>query len=151
MSWILFLQKIHGHVALLGIALAFHPVITLSKARALSYRIRLSAYLATLFAFAMNALGWWIYPAYRQEIKRDFYLANPLFGDAFEVKEHLGLYALALALAGALIVFRAPDRPSPETVRTIRWTYGLSATLALIVGAIGIWLSSIKGFAYPLS
>lgn len=150
MSWILFLQKIHGHIGLLGIALAFHPVLALRPNRGISSRTRLAGWLATFFAVLMNGLGWWIYPAYREEIKRDFYLANRLYGDAFEVKEHLAYHSLLLALAGGILISIARGPEARHYIQAIRACYGASAILALVVGGLGIWLSSVKGFAYPL-
>lgn len=150
MNILLALQKVHGHVALLGIALALHPVLVLKPKRGISSRTRLSGWLATIFAVAMNGLGWYIYPAYRNEIKRDFYLTNRLYGDFFEIKEHLAYHSMILAIIGGVLISIARGPQARDYIQAIRATYGASAVLAIIVGIIGIWLSSIKGFAYPL-
>lgn len=148
---LLVLQKVHGHVALLGIALAFHPFFALRRARRPSRTVRLSGYLATGFAIAMNVLGWIVYPPYREEIKKDLYLAEPFWGDLFEVKEHWAWYSMTLAVAGGVLMWLARDPVLARELRQpIRWTYALSGLLAIAVAVFGILISSIRGFAYTI-
>lgn len=45
-SWLL-LMRVHGHIALLGLALLLHPVLGLRRARRITPRVWLSAVLAT--------------------------------------------------------------------------------------------------------
>lgn len=150
-SELLVLQKVHGHIALLAIALCFHPWFALRRARRPSPAVRLSGYLATGGIVLTSLLGWWIYPPYREEIKAELYLANPFWGDLFEVKEHWGWYSLVLAVAAGVLMWLARDRAQAEGLRQpIRWLYALSGLLALAVGVFGILIASIRGFAYPI-
>lgn len=130
-EWLL-LQKLHGHLGVLALAASLHPV--------LSVRARLSAYAAAALMVATHALGWWVYPAYRSEVKLRVYEASYAAGQLFETKEHLAFFALCLALAGVGLTWaRQPSR-------TI---WGLCAACALGAGVIGVVVSSVAGFAYP--
>lgn len=150
MSTLLFLQGMHGHVAILGVALAFHPVFALRRARRPARRTRVAGYLATAFIAATNVAGWVIYPAYRHEIKRQLYAANTWWGRLFEIKEHLGWYVLALALAGGVLMSLSNGPQGDILRRPIRVLYTAAGVLGLVVGGIGTYLASIKGFGYPI-
>lgn len=145
-------QKIHGHVALLAIALAFHPVFALRRARRPSRWTRLAGYLATGTLLASTVLGWFIYPAYRQQIRRALYLENVRWGLMFEIKEHLAWYALALAIAGAALMWASARVPGSsgdlhrDLRRGVRWTYGLAGLLAAVSAGLGVALATIKAF-----
>ena len=147
----LLLEKIHGHVALLGIALLFHPYFALRKARRPSWAARISGYLATGFAVAMNVLGYVIYPEYRRVVKPELYRESVFLGQLFEVKEHLGWYSVCLALAGAVLMAMS-TRPGGTDLRgPIRTTYTLAGVLALAVAVMGIYLASVLSFPYELT
>lgn len=150
MSTLLLLQKIHGHVALLGIALALHPVFALRPGLRPTRRVRLAGYLAAAFTVGSNALGWLVYPAYREEVKRVLYAGSRWWGELFEIKEHLAFYALCLSLAGAAQLYAARGDQGPRLRRSIRATWLLVALLSLASGVLGIYLSSVRGFAYGL-
>ena len=47
-------------------------------------------------------MGVWLYPLYRQRVKRPIFETAPAVGWLFERKEHLAFGALLLAWAGAL-------------------------------------------------
>ena len=143
-------QKIHGHLALLAVALAFHPPLAMGRARRPSRRTRLAGYLATMSCLAVSALGWAIYPAYRQEIRRQLYLTSVRLGQLFEIKEHLAWYALALSLAGGALMWTSARAPEAALAPAIKRTYLLSAILATVSAALGVYLATLKGFAYTL-
>ncbi len=147
---LLFLQKIHGHLGLLALALCLHPWFSLRKATRPGRAARIACYLATLAVVLVNVMGWVVYPDYRIEIKPVLYAADPLLGDLFEVKEHLAWYSLAFAAAGAAVTWFGRDVRDERFRSAIRLTYTFSAALVLVVAAIGVYLSSIRGFAYTL-
>lgn len=149
MNLYLLLEKLHGHIALFGIALCFHPPLALRKARAPSRGVRWSAYLATIFLTVGTVAGWIVYPEYRREVRQTLYLTSRFVGKAFEVKEHIGTFALFLVLAGAVVTW-VSSRPGmgPRMTPILRRVYGTAGALAAISAIIGIILSSMYGFAY---
>jgi hypothetical protein len=145
----LLLANLHGVVAVLAVALCFHPWLAMGAARLPSARTRLSAYLAAGAQLAANGFGWWIYPAYREEVKRDLYLYSRLLGTAFEAKEHLAFASLLLAVAGALLAWAATAAREPEAARGARRCFAAAAWLGVLVALLGIATASARGFAYP--
>ncbi len=141
-------QKIHGHVALLAIALCLHPVLGLRRRARPSRGVRLSGYLASALTLLGSALGWVIYPAYRVHLRRALYAADVRLGLAFEVKEHLAFFALLLALAGAAVLTQSGGAAGPTLRRPIRWAYGLAAALSVAAAILGLWLATMRGFPY---
>ena len=148
MSFWLFCEKIHGHIAILAIALSWHPPIALRRARRPSRGVRWSAYLAALFMAAAMGMGWFIYPEYRREVRQQLYVASRTLGRLFEVKEHLGTYALFLVLDGALLVALSRRAAGSDLTPAIRLCFGAAAVLATISAGIGILLASTAGFSY---
>lgn len=145
----LLLEKLHGHVALLGIALCFHAPISLRRVRSAGRRARIAAYCATVFMVAGTALGWVVYPEYRREVRQMLYVTSPALGRAFETKEHIGTFALALVLAGAVVTWQA-SRPGlgPALTPAIRTLYLWAGVLASVSAVVGVYLASVYGFAY---
>jgi hypothetical protein len=145
MNITLLLEKIHGHVALLTIALLLHPAVSLRAQRPLRRATRWSCYLGTIGALLTNAIGWAIYPDYRVALKSAIYALGTLYGDLFELKEHLAWYSLLLALAGGALTTQARSGRSPLN-RALRLTYILSAVLMIVAASIGIALATLRGF-----
>lgn len=148
MNTVLLLQKIHGHLALLTIALLLHPAFTLRGARLRSGPTRLSCYLGSLGALLTNALGWFIYPAYRVELKASIYALGKGLGDLFEVKEHLAWYSLLLALAGAAVTLQAKAGSVRVLTPTVRLIYLIAACLMIVAAVIGVYLTTLRGFPH---
>lgn len=144
--WILWM-KIHGSVSLLGIALCFHPAVALSKARRPSRYVALTGYLASGLVTLTNALGWFIYPAYREEVKQPLYLEARWWGQAFEVKEHLAHYAMSFAVAGAVLMLLARGAGGRELRVPTALCYALAAAMGLITAALGVGVASMNQFA----
>lgn len=147
-SVILIFQKFHGHLALLALAACLHPPIALRAVRRPSWGARMSAYSASFLVVATNALGWYIYPAYREDVKIELYRASAHWGELFEIKEHLAFYSLCLAIAAAILVWASADERGIVLRQPIRLMYALIALLTLSAGVMGILISSVLGFDY---
>jgi hypothetical protein len=149
-SDLLLLQKIHGHIALLGLALCLHPPIALRRAKRTTRAVRISAYLASGFVLAANVLGWVIYPAYREEVKLDLYRHARPIGLLFEVKEHLAWFAFALAAAGLVLTW-ASGRPEGAWLKGgVARLYLVMGVLMVLTSVMGVWIASVHGFSYGL-
>ena len=147
MSGLLLTQKVHGHLAILAVALALHPVLSTWRAKRPTRRTRLSGYLAALLTLAANVLGWLVYPAYRELVKPELYAVSVTYGQAFEVKEHLAFYALCLSLAGAALLWAARGEYA-ETLRgPARTVWLLCFLCGLGTGVVGVLVASVRGFA----
>lgn len=144
--WIVWM-KIHGSVSLLGIALCFHPAIALAKARRPSKYVAITGYLASAILVLTNALGWFIYPAYRQEVKQPLYLEARWWGQAFEVKEHLAHYAMSFVVAGAVLMLLARGPAGRDLRIPTALCYALAAAMGLITAVLGVGVSSVNSFA----
>ncbi len=148
MSLWLLLQSIHGHLGVLALAACLHPVFSL-RAKRPSARARLSGYLAAALMLLTSASGWWIYPAYRADVKRRLYEASYTAGQLFETKEHLAFFALCLALAGAALLFAADAEHGATLRRPARVCWTLCAACSLAVAVLGVVVSSVAGFQAP--
>ena len=145
----LLLANIHGHILLLAVALCFHPWTALRKATRPAFGTRLTSYLAASLMFAGNALGWYIYPDYRIEVKRHLYLYSEAAGLGFEVKEHFAFFAVVLSIAGAYAAFVSATQRHPSLAPIVRFCFAAAAILGTIAIGLGIWIVSLNGFAYP--
>jgi magnesium-transporting ATPase (P-type) len=143
--WLL-LEKFHGHIALLGAALCFHPWVALLRARRPSWATRLAAVLASVLVIVTNVLGWVIYPAYREGPKLELYRHVELVGVGFEVKEHLAFFALCLAVAGAAMAVAASGPAGLALRAPLRTTYAVISVLMVIVCALGVWVATYASF-----
>lgn len=146
MSFWLFLEKIHGHIGLLALALCLHPPIALLYARRPSRGTRISGYLAAASVIAVNVAGWIIYPEYRTAVKLDLYRHARFYGLLFEVKEHLAWYAIAPAVAGALALWHADREHGIALRRTIQWLFVAAFVLVASVAVMGVVIASVNGF-----
>lgn len=144
------LASIHGYLAAFAVALCLHPWFALRKARRPSRATRLSGYLASAGVVITNVMGWVIYPAYREVVKLDLYRHARPAGVLFEVKEHLAWFAFALAIAGAVMMAAATGPRGVTLRRPIRTIYALVFLLSLVVGVLGVWISSVNGFERAL-
>lgn len=145
----LLLANIHGHILLLAVALCFHPWVALRKATRPAFGTRLTSYLAAALLVAGNGLGWFIYPDYRIEVKRHLYLYSMAAGHAFEVKEHFAFFALVLSLAGAFAALVSAKHRDPALTGIVRTSFAAAALLGTVAIVLGIWVASLRGFAYP--
>jgi hypothetical protein len=144
----LILEKIHGHLAVLGLVACLHAPIALRHARRPRWATRISGYAGSALLALSTSVGWFIYPEYRAQIRQHLYASNPTLGRAFEIKEHLGTYALFLVLVGAALLWLS-DRPGGAKLRTAtQRVYLLAVAFALVSAVFGVWIASYSGFAY---
>jgi hypothetical protein len=132
------IEHLHGHLAWLATAALYHPAIVLRrpKRRAVGAALGAAA-LVTVTA----ALGAAIYPAYRVHLKPAIFAGAPIVGMLFERKEHLGIGAVVLAWAGAVLHLRARDdawgdRPGARAAFVAFVGAALFATLAASMGVV---------------
>jgi len=134
------LERLHGHLAVLGLAVLVHPLLSLRLRPGLSPRTRLSAELAALLLGLSYAAGWLLYPSYRQQVKPPLRLHAMDLLLRFETKEHLALMTLALALGGA-VVLRAAGA-SPEGRRAAWWLLAAALVCGLCTGGLGMLVAA---------
>jgi hypothetical protein len=138
------LVEVHGHVAVLGLAVLLHPVITIRRRHRVTARMLLSAELGALLLAAPAALGWAIYPTYRASVKPPTWLGHPAAVLRFETKEHLAAMAVVLAVCGAITLRAAGRRP---VGREAAWSLLATGwTLGVIAAALGVF---VTGVAHP--
>jgi len=135
------LERLHGHLGWLGLAVLLHPVITLRRS-VITRRCRLSVILAAMLISAPSILGWWLYPTYRQQVKPSLIMRSENWALAFETKEHLAWFALVLTWSGVMTVFLAGNQGR----RVARMLLGCAFVCGLIVGVLGVL---IAGQAHP--
>ncbi|MCO4773293.1 MAG: hypothetical protein KDA24_24880 [Deltaproteobacteria bacterium] len=133
-------ERVHGHVAVLALALLLHPVITLRTRRLLTpWTVRTSELAALLLSGAF-AVGWWLYPSYRAEVKPALLADLPRVAASFETKEHLAFCAAALAIAGAVVLRRAG---ASSEGRKAAWALLVGAWICgVTTGALGVFVAS---------
>jgi hypothetical protein len=134
------LERIHGHLGVLGLAVLAHPVLTLGRVGELRPGTRLSAWLAAGLISAPSALGWLLYPTYREQLKPTLIATALPWALAFETKEHLAALTLALTWGGALVLWRgghtARGRRTARALLLAGWCCGVSvATLGVCSAA----------------
>ena len=130
------LERVHGHLAWLGLALMLHPVVSLGRPGRPRRPTRWSAWLAAAFVSAPYALGWWIYPTYRTRVKPALLVESLPLALAFETKEHLALMTLALAWGGAMAIHAGGETRGGR--RTARVLLGCGAVTGLVTAALGL-------------
>lgn len=133
-------ERLHGHLGWLGLAVLLHPVITLRRRKGLSRGARWSVALAAALMLAPYALGWWIYPTYRAEVKPLLMRESVPWVLAFEAKEHLAFMALALTVGGAGAVLadgrRAATREAAWSLLALGWLCGVAT------GILGVMIAA---------
>jgi hypothetical protein len=139
------LESVHGHVAILAVALLFHPAIALWRGVPLSRGTRWAAGLAAGAVSTAFGLGLVIYGPYREHVKRGLFRADPATAWLFETKEHLAYVALALVLGATALALLAPPSNGPLRRAAARM-YVAAAVAASITAAIGTWVAARAGF-----
>jgi hypothetical protein len=101
--------------------------------------LRRFGWIAPLALIVQLALGFWLYPTYRVEVRmNDFDKNSPIFTQLFDFKEHLAALSLALVLAAALA---ARISEKEKEAKQTRWPMAaLSST-----GALFVWIAAVIG------
>lgn len=134
-------ERLHGHLGVLGLAMLLHPVITLPRRPRLTPWTVRTAEIAAAMLTATFALGWWIYPAYRADVKPSLLRDAPFVALRFESKEHLAFCAAALAVGGAIALRRVGGT---RDGRRLAWALLLSAWVCgVLTAGLGIFVASI--------
>jgi hypothetical protein len=137
-----FVEHVHGHFGWLTAAALVHPAIVLRRPER---RARLATTLATLFATATGMVGAWLYPSYRQIVKRALFVQSPRVGWLFERKEHLAVAAIAFAWLGLLLHLRG-DPSDRATTRAAHLAYVFAAIFAVVVASFGTVVAATRTF-----
>jgi hypothetical protein len=134
------LERLHGHTAVLGLAVLLHPVITLARGRVLGKGGRWSAGLAAALIALPSVAGWLLYPHYRGQIKPTLIAENVTVALAFESKEHLAFACLCLSLSGVAVALAAPQHARRVALPLLAggWVCGL------VTGGLGIFVASLS-------
>ncbi len=146
----LLLEKLHGHLSVLAVVALAHPWLLSRRARRLTPGARRGAIAAALLILGANALGWILYPPFRETVRLRLYAAGDHLGVLFELKEHLAVAVLALALAAGAMAWRARG----EAARTLRPAVAhvtlIAFGLGVLVAALGVYLATTGGFSDTL-
>jgi hypothetical protein len=140
------LERVHGHLALLGLALLLHPIVSLMRRKGVPWWTQATADLAALLLAAPFGLGWWIYSDYRAHVKGGLYATKSPALPAFETKEHLAVFAMALAIAGTLTLRLAGKDPGGR--RTALALLLSAWCCGVVTGVIGMWVSAVTTHAW---
>lgn len=144
MSELVILAKVHGYLAVLMTAALWHPWWLLRRRPRVTRGARWAAGGATGLAVAVNGLGYGLYPAFREAVRPALYAHGDWAGRLFEVKEHLAVAVLLLALAGLVAARRGADGALRQAARQ---AYLGAAVLATASTLLGVWVSSLARFA----
>lgn len=139
------LEAIHGHVGVLAMAALLHPALLLWSGKPLSRNGRLALIASVLLVLAAFVLGLTIYPAYREEVKPDLFLASERAGLLFETKEHLAWLALVGSLGAGIAALVAPPRAALARRVAARVFLGAAVACVLTVG-LGTYVASLVTF-----
>lgn len=130
------LERVHGHLALLGLAALLHPVLLLRRGRSPALTAGLAAGLLGLATLG----GWALYGSYRRQIKPELLLRREVVALAFEAKEHLAFLCIVLTVTGLAALRWAPGLPVTRRFAgaslATAWLLGFAAAiLGLLVSA----------------
>jgi hypothetical protein len=138
------MERVHGHLALLAVALLMHPVVTLYRRRGATLWAVRSADLAAVAMTVTFMLGWLIYPPYRSWVKPGLLESAAVVAMRFETKEHLAFFCWVLAVSGAAALRLGG---AEQGARRLAWMLLLCAWICgTTAGALGIW---VAGAAHP--
>lgn len=127
------LQRVHGHLAVLALAVLLHPVISLGR-RGLSRGMRWALGAALAMVSLTYAGGWMAYPTYRSAVKPTLVAEHRGWALAFESKEHLALFCLVLTAAGVGLAWRSRTVAQRRAARVLLALAWASGALVVVLG-----------------
>ncbi|MBX7195403.1 MAG: hypothetical protein K1X94_25330 [Sandaracinaceae bacterium] len=139
------LESVHGHLGALAAVALLHPAILLWRGRPAGRGARWSIGLTALLTAVAFGGGILIYADYRRVVKRALFREDMTAGFLFETKEHLALVALCLCL-GAVLPALAKGPEGEGQRRLAARMFAGAAALAWLLGALGVWVHSTRGF-----
>lgn len=145
MTALRWLTSVHGHVAVLAIALLFHPTVLAWRGQPLSRGARYAVALSGAAALAAFGGGVALYGDYREHVRPSLFIASTRAGLLFETKEHIGFMVVAASLGAAAAMLLAP-RGAAAVRRASARLFLVAGLLALAVGAIGTYVTGVESF-----
>jgi hypothetical protein len=138
------LERVHGHLALLGLAVLVHPLLSLGRGKELRRGTWLTVVVGIGLLVPAFALGLGLYPSWRGHVKPLLIERAPLVAQAFELKEHLAWFTVILAVSALGILGSAGRLVQARGLA--RLLLGGALGCGLCTAALGIW---IGGGAWP--
>ncbi len=143
-SWFAMLERVHGHLAVLGLVVLVHPLVSLGRGRVLRRGTLVAAVAGVGLLLPAFLLGLWIYPTWRSQVKPRLVSESQTVALAFEVKEHLAWFAVACAVAAVGSLWAAGRLPEGRELG--RWLLGASVVCGAVAAILGLW---VGGSAWP--
>lgn len=138
-----FIEHVHGHLAWLATIALYHPALLLRRRRRGGL---IATTIATALITVTAALGAWLYPPYRSQLKPAIFAASSTFGNAFERKEHLALCAVVLAWSG-LAAHWSATRERSAALSQVAWVaFTAAAAMATITDCLGLAVAVQRSF-----
>ncbi len=128
------LERLHGLVGVLAVALLLHPLLLLRGGAAEARVSRAAGWAALLVALAALS-GIALYPSYRALVRPGLLQDHRALFWTFERKEHLGAFSLFFALSG-LLALRSKGRLGAALL-------GLSLVTAALAAGFGLVIASV--------
>jgi len=131
--------RIHGYIAILGLAVLLHPILSISSQKQLRKGTRWSVWLSMILVLTAYGMGLWLYPEYRTQIKPGLITENIALAYMFERKEHLAFLTSMLVLGGGFLCLYFRDSASRTLARLLMlwgWICGL------LVAGMGIMVAA---------
>ncbi len=138
------LERAHGHLAVLGLVVLVHPVISLKRRGHLRRGTWLTVVIGVALLLPAAALGLGLYPSWRSQVKPALVQQALGVALAFEVKEHLAWFSVVCATAGLGVLATAGRLAGGRSLA--RWLLGAAVTCGAMTAGLGIW---IAGATWP--
>ena len=139
-----FLERVHGHLAVLGLVVLIHPVISLRRPGHLRRGTWWTVGVGVALLVPAAALGLGLYPSWRAQVKPELVQHALGVALAFEVKEHLAWFSVVCAAAGLGVLLTSGSLSGGRSLA--RWLLGAAVSCGAIAAGLGIW---IAGAAWP--
>ena len=138
-------ETVHGHLAVLAVAVLLHPAWLLRRGQRLSRGQAVAVAATVLLVVLAFASGLFVYGDYRSLVRAGLFRASSSAGLLFETKEHLAYGVVATTLGAATCAFLAP-RDGKELRRAAATLFAIAAALCLATVALGSYVASVHGF-----
>ena len=131
--------RVHGHIAILGLAVLLHPILSMPSQKALRKGTRWSLWLSMVLVGIAYAMGLWLYPEYRSEVKPRLISEHIALAYMFERKEHLAfLCCFSVTGGGLLSLFFAFENSRTIARAILLWGW----LCGFLVACMGVLVAS---------